>query len=184
MSLSDLASLGSFVSGVAVLASLIFLFVQMKQIGAQIDQAERNQRAAIRAERTSRIIDSMSALLEPSAAEAVALGNAASEAMSATQIRQFIWYCNARFINAEDAIDQHADGLLGDNAFEGLIATFKLALAAPGFRAAWRVQRAGFRGEFVAFMDGLLAQSPMATAVDSTAVYKAAFAAEKAKAPT
>ena len=50
MSLPDLASLGSFVSGIAVLGSLVFLYLQMRQIGAQIEQAERNQRAAIRAE--------------------------------------------------------------------------------------------------------------------------------------
>jgi hypothetical protein len=34
MSLPDLASLGSFVSGVAALGSLIFLYLQMRQIGA------------------------------------------------------------------------------------------------------------------------------------------------------
>jgi hypothetical protein len=41
MSLTDLASIGSLVSGVAVLVSLIYLSLQVKQ-------AERNQQASIR----------------------------------------------------------------------------------------------------------------------------------------
>ena len=40
MSLSDLASVGSFVSGIAVLVSLIYLALQVRQ-------AEKNQRALI-----------------------------------------------------------------------------------------------------------------------------------------
>jgi hypothetical protein len=49
MSLSDLAALGSFVSGVAVLVSLVFLYFQLRQVGAQVQQAERNQQAMIQA---------------------------------------------------------------------------------------------------------------------------------------
>src|SRR5262249_46425204 len=47
MSLSDLAALGSFVSGVAVLASLVFLFFQMRQMTEQVRQTEKNQRSII-----------------------------------------------------------------------------------------------------------------------------------------
>ena len=36
MSLSDLASLGSFVSGAAVLASLVFLFFQTRQMTSRV----------------------------------------------------------------------------------------------------------------------------------------------------
>jgi hypothetical protein len=57
MSLSDLASIGSFVSGFAVLVSLIFLYFQLRQIHAQVLQEEKNQQAANRAVRTSRIVE-------------------------------------------------------------------------------------------------------------------------------
>ena len=49
MSLSDLASLGSFVSGLAVMISLIYLAVQIRQ-------AERNQKAMIQQGRTARMV--------------------------------------------------------------------------------------------------------------------------------
>ena len=41
MSLSQLAEIGSFVSGVAILASLIFLYFQLRQINKQVKQAEK-----------------------------------------------------------------------------------------------------------------------------------------------
>src|SRR5690349_20261350 len=42
MSLSDLASLGSFVSALAVLATLAFLFAQMRQYQSALLRAENN----------------------------------------------------------------------------------------------------------------------------------------------
>lgn len=63
MSLTDLASLGSFVSAVAVLISLVYLSLQVKQ-------AERNQQASIRATRVTRIaFDSLAAGLKHSLAQ-------------------------------------------------------------------------------------------------------------------
>lgn len=63
MSLTDLASLGSFVSAVAVLISLVYLSLQVKQ-------AERNQQASIRATRVTRIaFDSLAASLKHSLAQ-------------------------------------------------------------------------------------------------------------------
>jgi hypothetical protein len=50
MSLSDLAALGSFVSGVAVMVTLIFLLLQMRQ-------ANRNQRALMQRMRSARNIE-------------------------------------------------------------------------------------------------------------------------------
>jgi hypothetical protein len=41
MSLSQLAEIGSFTSGVAILASLIFLYFQLRQINQQVKQAEK-----------------------------------------------------------------------------------------------------------------------------------------------
>ena len=56
MSLSDLAALGSFVSRMAVLASLGFLYFQMRQITEQVRQAERNRQAIMQQGRAARHI--------------------------------------------------------------------------------------------------------------------------------
>ena len=52
MSLSDLASLGSFVSGFAVLISLIYLALQVRW-------TKRNQQIAIRHSRATRVVVSL-----------------------------------------------------------------------------------------------------------------------------
>lgn len=179
MSLSDLASLGSFVSGAAVLVSLVFLYVQMRHLGAQIAQAERNQQAAIRAERASRTINVMTAFVEPAAAEAVFEGNAASEALTPTQISQYTLFCISRFTNAEDAFSQNAAGLLEEDAMLNLIGALRTAFGAPGFRAAWQLGRGQFHGDFVAFMDKLLNETPVST-TDAVARWRTALAAERA----
>jgi hypothetical protein len=48
MTLSDLAPIGSFISGLAVLVSLVFLCFQRRQVGAQVQQTELHQQASIR----------------------------------------------------------------------------------------------------------------------------------------
>src|SRR5690349_4060192 len=110
MSLSDLASIGSLVSGVAVLVSLVYLSVQVKQ-------AERNQQASIRAARATRIIDLFMGTTEPSMADAVAKGMQDSDDMTDTQIAQFTAYTSARFFNAEDTFYQYREGLLNEFSF-------------------------------------------------------------------
>ena len=50
MSLSDLASIGSLVSGVAILVSLIYLAIQVRQ-------AEKNQRAVLNQGYITRVAD-------------------------------------------------------------------------------------------------------------------------------
>ena len=182
MSLSDLASLGSFISGVAVLVSLVFLYRQLRQIGAQIEQAEKNQRASIRASRASRTVENLAAFVEPSAADAVGKGLAGDEDMTPTQIRQFSAYCLGRFYNIEEAYSQHAVGLLDAATFANMLATLKGALASPGIRAGWRVvarNQFDASGDFVAFIDSLLAETS-ATRRDPVARWREAFAAEKA----
>ena len=56
MSLSQLAEIGSFISGVAILSSLIFLCFQLRQINQQVKQAEKNQQSAIRQGQATRSV--------------------------------------------------------------------------------------------------------------------------------
>lgn len=179
MSLGDLASLGSFASGVAVLVSLVFLYFQMKQIGAQISQSERNQRASIRASRASRTVDFLASFANPSMSEAVAMGNAGSEDMSSTQITQYTLFCLGRFINAEDAFSQNAGKLLDEEALADLVMSLTVAFSNPGFRASWSILRQQFHGEFVDFIDGVLAQSAVRRDSDASARWRAAFSAQR-----
>src|SRR5215472_7715408 len=97
MSLSDLASLGSFVSGVAVLISLIFLYFQVRQANQLVRQAEKNQQATIRLERTSRAVAISMGASEPSLADAAHKALTGAKDISSTQIMQFGRLAHALF---------------------------------------------------------------------------------------
>ena len=142
MSLSDLASLGSFVSGFAVLTSLIYLALQVRQ-------TERNQQISIRHSRVSRIVELHLALADPAVADAWLHGSGSPQEITQTELGQFINLCRAHFFHFEDSFYQREEGLLNDDAFETVVAGARLLARSPGLRAAWRIARPNFGGRFL-----------------------------------
>src|SRR5215831_4516076 len=179
MSLSDLAALGSFVSGVAVLISLIYLALQVRQ-------AERNQQIAIRHSRATRIVELHLALADLAVADAWLHGSGSPQEITQTELGQFYNLCRALFFHFEDSFYQREEGLLNDDAFQTVVAGARLSARSPGWRAAWRIARPNFGGRFLDFMDGVVAGSAVEPPVDlSLETWKIAFASEAARtAPT
>src|SRR5215472_18516570 len=104
MSLSDLASLGSFVSGFAVLVSLVFLYFQLRQLGIQVRQAEKNQVASIGHTRATRMVDFlMRRATSPQFADAVRKGSWGHDDVSLTELAQFRSYIQAAYLNNRDS---------------------------------------------------------------------------------
>ena len=175
MSLSDLASLGSFVSGFAVLTSLIYLTLQVRQ-------TERNQKSSIRHSRVSRIVELHVALAAPAVADAWLHGSASPHELTQTELSQFTNLCRAHFFHFEDSFYQREEGLLNDDAFETVVAGVRLLARSPGFRCAWKVARPNFGGRFRDFMDGVVAGSAVEPPVDVTLdAWKVAFASEASR---
>ena len=150
MSLSDLASVGSLVSGVAVLGSLIYLALQVRQ-------TDRNQQALIRHGRSSRTVDLQLARLDPGVANAWRRGLQEPDEISQTEFLQFISLCRAHFHNLEDAFYQHEEGLLNEAAFATALAGARGMARYPGVRAAWEGIRRNHAGRFADFMAGVVA---------------------------
>ena len=172
MSLSDLAALGSFVSGIAVLTSLIYLSLQVRQ-------TKRNQQIAIRHSRASRIVELQLALANPGVAGAWLHGSGSPQGLTQTELSQFINLCRALFFHFEDSFYQREEGLLNDDAFETVVAGARLSARSPGWRAAWKMARPNFRGRFLTFMDGIVTESATEPPLDlSLETWKIAFASE------
>jgi hypothetical protein len=91
MSLSDLASVGSLVSGVAVLGSLIYLALQVRQ-------TERNQQASIRHSRVTRIVDMQLARLDPGVGDAFRRGLQNPDEITQTELDQFLFARSRQFL--------------------------------------------------------------------------------------
>jgi hypothetical protein len=175
MSLSDLASLGSFVSGLAVLVSLIYLALQVRQ-------TKRNQQIAIRHSRATRVVELHLALADLAVADAWLHGSASPRDITPTEVSQFTNLCRALFFHFEDSFYQREEGLLNDDAFETVVAGARLSARSPGFRAAWKISRPNFAGRFLGFMDGVVAGSAAEPPVDlSLEAWKVAFASEASR---
>src|SRR5215475_3016805 len=175
MSLSDLASLGSFVSGFAVLISLIYLALQVKQ-------TRRNQQIAIRHSRVSCIVELHLALADPGVVDAWLHGARSPQDITQTELGQFTNLCRALFFHFEDSFYQREEGLLNDDAFETVVAGVRLSARSPGFRAAWKIARPNFGGRFLDFMDGVVAGSAIEPPVDlSLQAWKVAFGSEASR---
>lgn len=175
MSLSDLASLGSFVNGLAVLISLIYLSLQVRQ-------TKRNQQIAIRHSRASRIVDLQLALADSGVADAWLHGSGSPQELTQTELSQFVNLCRALFFHFEDSFYQREEGLLNDDAFETVVAGARLSARSPGWRAAWRIARPNFGGRFLDFMDGVVAKSAVEPPLDlSLETWKVAFASEASR---
>ena len=172
MSLSVLASLGSFVSGFAVLISLVYLALQVRQ-------TERNQQISIRHSRASRVVELHLALADPAVADAWLHGSGSPQEITQTELSQYINLCRALFFHFEDSFYQREEGLLNDAAFETVVAGVRLSARSPGWRAAWKMARPNFSGRFLSFIDQIVADSAVQPPMDlSLEAWKAAVASE------
>lgn len=153
MNLADLSSIGSFISGIAVLTSLIILWFQLRQIGRQIQQAEKNQQSQIPRARTQRLIAINLTMAAPQMADAVSKGMTSAEGITFTQFNQCRAYFRTTFLSSEEAFFQHVNGLFTESAFSSFVSSIRSGFRLPGFRAAWSLSRDSHQNEFVAFMD-------------------------------
>jgi hypothetical protein len=171
MTLSDLAALGSFVSGVAVLASLVYLALQLRQ-------AQRNQQASIRQGRAQALMEWNLKAAEPGINETISkLGANAASNMS--ELSQYLSMSRAGFQLYEESFDQRQAGLLSDEAHESFLRNVAATLSVPGFRVAWKMQRSMFGEAFAGFIDKSLDETPCMSLNGTLEQWNAAVLAER-----
>jgi hypothetical protein len=176
ISLEAISSIGSMMSGLAVLGSLVYLSLQVKQ-------AEKNQQAIIQQARSTR-----NAEFNVAIAENTQLTDAFLKAYSAESLTMDEWFRfnsvqGSYFQHAEDSYYQHKHGLLPEDAFHGFENTLRVVVARPCARVAWKIVRARFNADFIEFIDDLIATTPVAPPFGPSllAQWKNDMAAELAK---
>jgi hypothetical protein len=132
MTLSDLASLGSFVSGIAVLVSLIYLALQVRQ-------AEKNQRAALNQGYVDRTTENLRWLADAPQAELITRVMAGELNFTSEEVFRLSMAFRTSLLSTQDAFLQHRAGLIDEmtleNALLGLTRTY---LRQPFYRAVWK----------------------------------------------
>lgn len=129
MSLSDLASIGSLVSGIAVLVSLVYLAQQTRQ-------NSKHTRALIQQGRLERITDQQMRLADGDLAAAWLIANGVEATPAAVQRRQFQQQCVAYYVGWDDTLSQYDEGLVSEEQFARFRGQMvNLLRASPGMRA-------------------------------------------------
>jgi hypothetical protein len=158
MTLSDLASLGSFVSGVAVLVSLIYLALQIRQ-------AAKNQRAIIHQGRVEQSADRLLRLMEPELLKPFMKGLYGREpSTEELEFQQFVFAMAAIARETGDLYFQHDLGFLDEVSLRSQLVPLYAALRSPGGKAFWKLIRGTadprFRERVDALDASLLVQPP------------------------
>jgi hypothetical protein len=172
MSLSDLASLATLASGIAVLASLFYL-------AQQIRQNTKHSRALIQQGRAARVTETALRLAELRADDE-ALENCFSGDPDADPkaLGRFFSVCRALFVSAEDSFYHHREGLMDEQTFASFEASMQgLMSRTPGVAAGWLLTRDSYEPDFRAYMDRVLGSiTPESDAALRTSRWKTALA--------
>ena len=120
MLLSSLAALGSFVSGVAVLVSLGFLYFQLRQLNYQARQNARHTEAMIFQAGGTRSSSQWVAMADADLAAASIIGNGGVATPEAIKARQFHLLWHADYVAWDDVHSNHEVGLVSDEKFARL----------------------------------------------------------------
>lgn len=177
MSLSDLAAVGSLISGIAVFLSFIFLALQLRQ-------ANRNQRSLMQQARTGRNVEILLKMADPATSEMLAQANTNCAAMNDTKIWSFYGFGAAVFWSYEDCFMQFQAKTLDSSSWASDVATLERLVAYPPYRAVWKMARDGMGGDYRDYVDYLMEKVPSETSRSLTDVFKDYIAEELQSAQT
>jgi hypothetical protein len=158
MGLSQLADVGELLGGVAVVASLVYLAVQIRQ-------NTRTVRASTLHQNTDLWSSLFLRLAEPDLARAYVAGMAGQPDIRPLQYTQFLFVCRSMFLAFENQYYQMRHGVLDSEAYAGYERSISAQLLAfRGFRLWWELNRSVFSPEFVDHVDAMIADVPEADA--------------------
>ena len=156
MTISDLATLSTAVSGFAVTASLIYLAIQTHQ-------NTRNTRALIHQGAAARTASILLGLMSTDNCAAWIACNGGNPTPQIVRQRQFAYSCMIAINALEDQYLQHRDGLLSEEQYGRVCEEFRGLLREPGLRAFWRNYRVTIlrvAPGFCCFVDALCTGEP------------------------
>ncbi len=159
MSFSDLGSLGALASAIAVLVSLAYLNIQVRQ-------TEKNQRALLNQAIATRAVDVLRWRSGQSIAALAARVESGELEFTPTEIIQLCFMLRVTVAMNQDAHLQRAVGLVDQRTFELTQGGLRGHLRWPLFRAIWSMIRVEFPHETRGLVDNIMAETPIAQPKD------------------
>lgn len=149
MDLATLVNIASIVSSIAVLISLIYLALQIRQ-GAL------NQRAQMDRGSSQQVGEWLQFIAGPDIAPLILRGHVCDPSLSASERQRYLWSMYPLFLHFEDSYFQRRAGMLGQGQYVSILGHLRSQCSTPGFRSIWRHIRTRFPGDFVEFVDNVM----------------------------
>ena len=132
MNLDQLANLGEFVGGVAVLVTLIYLVVQLRQNNANAKAASRQ------ALLTGLHSGNFEIARDPEWIRLIGSGLADFETLSGDDKARFVFTVDHYIGNVTNGLLLYQQGILDRNTLDGVVAALAIALKCPGGADYWQ----------------------------------------------
>ena len=170
MTLSDLAAIGSLVSGLAVLVSLVYLAIQVRQ-------AEKNQRAVLNQGYITRVADYLRWYAESPINELRTRVIAGDTAFTAEELLRLQLALRVTLLSAQDAYLQHKTGLVDEMTLDNSMRSVRNSwLNQPVYRALWLQQAPTIAPEFAEVIEKMLRETPVTKPNDMVSLFHADLA--------
>jgi hypothetical protein len=152
MSLATLTGIASLVSSVAVLVSVVYLALQIRQ-------SARNQRSLIDRGRSEQVGAWLQFIASAEMAPLVIRGHA-GETLTPEEHQRYAWAVYPMILHYEDSFYQHREGMMSDVQFTSICNQVHDSARYPGVRMIWSEVRARFPADFQRFADPILQKAP------------------------
>lgn len=154
MNWEAIGAASEMIGAVAVVVSLIYLAVQIRQ-GTQSIQSSTHQ------SNTALFSSMFSQLADPEVAAAYAVGLTGSPDIKPRQYTQFFLICRGLFVSFENQFFQFQQGMLDADVYRGYERSIcQQLLAFRGFRIWWKQSRNVFSPQFIEYVDQLIEDTP------------------------
>ena len=154
--LDALGNLGDFIGGLAVVFTLIYLAVQIRQ----------NTRALRVASMQSSMLAAQNIGMLPAQdrdlARIVRVGMSKPDELDEDEFQQFRYFLMNMLRVHEDMFVQHRAGVVDDETWKARSSSLKTIFSSPGGRRIWKTSSA-YRDDFKAWFDSELGHEPRAT---------------------
>ena len=148
MSLSDLASLGSFVSGVAVLVSLVYLASQVRQ-SIKATRSEIHKNVLTGWSNAANLVAQHAGVF----ARGLSADGEKFEAFSDADKLVFVTVAMMMFRHYENVFLQNREGYVRREDWDAWTKHLLMYFSMPGIQFWWRMRRDSFSPAFVAFLE-------------------------------
>ena len=169
MTISDLASIGSLVSGVAVLISLVYLALQVRQ-------AEKNQRSLMNQGAVTRGNSSLALFAQPELSDLYARAIGGETDFTSGEVYRLQTIMRISLLSLQDHFVQHRAGLIDQITYDNISGGVHRLFSRTVFRALWADSRMGYAPELRDLVDGFVTDTPLAEPIDLGAQLKARLA--------